>query len=50
MPIPEAEAIVEIKESILRTKKVYEVAVGWLKARKTILTSNESVAAHWACS
>jgi len=31
MPITE-EAIVKIRESILRTKKVYDVVEGWLKA------------------
>ena len=31
VPITEAEAIVKIRESILRVKKEYEVAEGWLK-------------------
>ena len=31
VPITEGEAIVEIRESISRAKKEYEVAEGWLK-------------------
>jgi len=31
MTITEAEAIVKIRESILRAKKEYGVAEGWLK-------------------
>jgi len=31
VPITEVEAIVKIRESILRTKEEYEVAEGWLK-------------------